>query len=91
MKLANQDLSIVRWWFGATWIVTGVGGIVWAPIAMSRGDWGVVGAIAILISQALWVWVALGAAVIVELVITAFSRSTDPRSRQPRENEVTNA
>jgi hypothetical protein len=33
-------LLFVRWWFGLTWIIGGVAGIIWAPFALADGDAG---------------------------------------------------
>jgi hypothetical protein len=38
--LASTGLLVIRWWFGFTYVVAGIGGLVAAPIMLVPGDWG---------------------------------------------------
>jgi len=33
-------LSIIRWWFGTTYAVAGVGSVVAGPVMIAFGNWG---------------------------------------------------
>ena len=39
-SLASTTLLLVRWWFGLTYVVAGIGGMVAGPIMLASGNWG---------------------------------------------------
>ena len=39
-SLASTTLLFVRWWFGVTYVVAGIGGMVAGPIMLASGNWG---------------------------------------------------
>jgi hypothetical protein len=38
--MLSSCLTFVRWWFGLTWIVAGVGGVIACPIMLAGGNAG---------------------------------------------------
>lgn len=38
--MLGRGLTFVRWWFGLTWIVAGVGGVIACPIMLAGGNAG---------------------------------------------------
>lgn len=64
-QIFRRLLSFVRWWFGLTWIIGGLVGIIWAPFAFAGDDGGwpylLIGGVEVLIAG--WVihpWGPLG-------------------------------
>jgi hypothetical protein len=33
-------LTVVRWWFGLTYLVAGIGAVIAGPVMLARGDYG---------------------------------------------------
>jgi predicted membrane channel-forming protein YqfA (hemolysin III family) len=39
-ELGTRALLVIRWWFGTTYVVAGIAGVVAAPIMIAFGNWG---------------------------------------------------
>jgi hypothetical protein len=38
--LGTRVLLVIRWWFGTTYVVAGIAGVIAAPIMIAFGNWG---------------------------------------------------
>jgi hypothetical protein len=56
LRLARLAVVGVRWWFGLSRLVAGLGLLVWGPLALSRHDWGGVYLIVGGLTIAAWGW-----------------------------------
>jgi hypothetical protein len=39
-RVSGVLLAVLRWWFGTTWALAGVGSVIAAPIWIAEGNWG---------------------------------------------------
>lgn len=39
-RVVTLALTIIRWWFGVTYVLAGIGALIAAPIMVALGDWG---------------------------------------------------
>jgi hypothetical protein len=39
-RAGSVGATVIRWWFGVTWLLAGLGGVIAAPIQLAEGDAG---------------------------------------------------